>query len=372
MPCPFCHSPTARDAKVCRVCGGPLRATGAANAGAPTPKTPASPVLALPLIVTVPAPVAAAPVLLARKMLDENTPRIASVGFCGGQNPTIGLALETGAIQLWDAHSDVSTFCGARIFRKPGPVCCAAFAPNLVATGHECGQVRLHALDCKNGDWKGRVLKSPAPHLGRVLALAITPTQLYSGGSDGAIAVTTVCAGERLKRGQSRVLLDGLSAMTTWALSPDGASLAVGGDNGAVQLWRLEADETPPRLDWTSRKLGAPVRSLAFSPNGAMLIGRSAEGRLCLWAVQSGYPLPLAPRAQNSAVAPVFAADSRLLALVNVRGGVDIVDVGMDALLHELPPLGETARFVAFAPDESATLLVVAGAREAGVWQIGV
>ena len=366
MPCPFCDSANPRETTACRACGGPLRA---AVTSAPRPPVKVTPVPIMSAPVTVPK---SAPVLLARKMWDK-TPPIVSVGFCADDKPTIALALENGTVQLWDAQADKCASFGGRSFGKPAPVCCAAFALGLAAMGHENGKVRLQTLETngKRGAWKPRTLGSPAPHLGRVLALALAPNRLYSGGSDGVILATPLPDGHSKSRRGSRVLLDGLGAMTTLAVSPDGALLAVGGDDGAVRMWHLaKDDEAPPRLDWTSRRHTAPLRSLSFSPNGAMILGRSDGGGLGLWAAQTNYPLPLAPAAEQSRVAPVFAADNRWLALVNASNGVDVFDVGMETLLFQLPPLDEATRALAFSPGADATMLAVAGAREVTVWRI--
>ena len=345
MRCSFCDSPHAPTALACRVCGGPLR--------------PAQTKLTS---VQITIPISNAPRLLKRKTLDEKSPPIAGIGVCSIEAPIVGLVLENGALQRWDAARDETTeFSNRRIFRGPQPVCCAAFSPHddLLATGHQCGQVRLLSLD-------GRELQSPKPHLGRALALAWTPTQLYSGGSDGVIWATSV----ETKR-PSQILLEGLGAMTTLAASPDGALLAIGRDDGAVQLWRLQK-EAAPRLDWTRTEHAAPVKSLAFSPNGAMLVSHSADGGVCLWAAQTSFQLPLALRARQSGVAPAFSMDNRLLAVAGENGGVAIFSVAMETLLCSLPTLGEI-RHLACAPDtEGRELLLVAGGREIALWELGL
>lgn len=298
------------------------------------------------------------PKLLARQTFDEHSPRVVATGFGARETQTIILVLENGALRIWDfGRDEIFSLSGAPLFRKPGPISCAAFGPHGVATGHECGQVRLHALD-------GRKAQNAASHLGRVLTLIFTPTQLYSGGNDGAIMVTSLN-----EKYDSRVLLDGLGAMTTFALSPDEKLLAIGGDDGAIGLWRLEAGETP-RLDWTRRSGAAPIRSLHFSPNGNMLISRSANRNLGLWAAQTSFELPLASSAQCGHVAPAFSADSRVLAVAHAPKGVALFDIAMEKLLCEIPPLGESVRNLAFSPDASAALLLVAGAREIAVWEV--
>ena len=371
MRCPFCAAPNAPNIGACRVCGGPLRA--AKPKPAPSIARAPAPVVAPPVVrVPVSIPSARAPRLLGRRTLETSgiaglgafageTSGIAGLGALAGEGPRIGLVTADGALQLWDVETDdFMSFPNRRRFRKPGPVGCAAFAPqhDLVAMGHQNGQVRWLSLD-------GRALPGPAPHIGRALALAWTDTHFYSGGSDGVIWATPL----GLERPASQVTLDGLDALTTLAIAPDGALLAVGRDDGAVQMWRLE-EGAAPRLDWTRREHCAPIRSLAFSPNGAMIVSRAAGGSLCLWAAQTSYQLPLASGAKESGAAPAFSADSRLL-LVAKGSGVAVFDVALEKLLGHLA-LGETVRHLACAPGaDGAQWVVAAGERAVGMWEVG-
>ncbi len=46
---------------------------------------------------------------------------------------------------------------------------------------------------------------------------------------------------------------------------------------------------TTRRLDWTRCQGAAPFRSLAFSPDGDLVVSRSASDRVGLWAAQTSY-----------------------------------------------------------------------------------
>ena len=335
MNCPFCHSPQAATSRACRVCGAPLR-------------------VAKPKI----APVSIAPIAveIARQTFDESAAALVGANFLRDENPRVCLVRSNGAVQLWNMENgEISSFSVARIFRKSSPLCCALAAPSFVATGHQNGAVRWH-------DLSGRERKSPASHVGRVLALAMNATHFYSGGSDGVIWATAFETREK-----SRALLEGLGAMTTFAVSPNASSIAVGCDDGAVQLWRANANKTSFQLDWTRRGHHAPIASLSFSANGQMLISRDKNGVLGLWAAQTSYQLPLPSGAQCSHVAPAFAGDNRHLAIAGANNGVSIYDVALGTLICELP-FAESIAHLAFAT--GATWLLVAGAREIAVWKI--
>ena len=350
MRCPFCEATNAQNARACRVCGAPLRA----------PSQPAPIVMAAPV---------AQNVVVARRTFDEKTPRIAFAEFFSSGNLSLCLVLENGDFRLWNIETDeISVFSSAKFFRKPNLVSCAALClqNHAMATGHQNGEVNWRTLQTGK---KRRASEIPS-HRGRVLALAATKTELFSGASDGVITVTNF-PDDPTKPTKTRILFDGLGQMTTLAVSPDGAWLAVGGDDRTIQMWRLEKN-APPKRDWTSQN-ATPLDTLRFSPNGQMLVSRARDGGLDLWAAQSGYPLPLA-LAQKSAIAPVFAGDSRLLALVNAHNEVEIFDSWTGDLRHTLPT-SRAVRNLAFAPvedEDSTTLLAIAGERAVEVWEIAL
>ncbi len=350
MNCPFCQHANALTARACRVCGGPLSAL--APEIAPKPQVTAPPVAPVAVVVGAPAPVE-----IARQTFAEDAGALVSVGFAPDENPTVCLIYAAGVAQLWDAlRAEFSSFALGRLFRRAKPLCCALSARDFVAMGHENGEVRWHQLDA-------RAKKNPAAHVGRVLALACNATHLYSGGSDGVIWATELDDGQA----KSRALLEGLGAMRTFAVAPDATLVAVGCDDGAVQLWRATA-EAAAKLDWTRRGHDAPLESLAFSPNGRMIISRDKSGRLNLWAAQTSYQLPLPPGAHTSHVPAVFSSDNRLLALANSADKVSIFDVALGTLLCELPPFGEPIAQLAWAP--AGTWLVSAGARQVALWNV--
>ena len=339
MNCPFCQHANAATSRACRVCGAPL--------GAVTPK-----IAAVAVNVSVPTPVE-----IARQTFDESAGELVAARFLAGENPRICLVRENGGVQLWNVETnEVSSFSIGRRFRKFVPLNHALGTENFVLTGHENGEVRWH-------NWNGHERRRLDSHVGRVLALASSATQFYSGGSDGVIWAT-----ELESKAKSRALIEGLGAMTTFAAAPDARLIAVGCDDGAVALWRFDAEEAAFKLDWTRNVHNAPISSLSFSSNGQMIVSRDRSGALNLWAAQSSYQLPLPSGAEGSHAAPAFSSDNRLLAVANPATGVAIFDVALGILLHQLPPSNEEIAHLSFATE--ATWLLVAGARQVAVWNV--
>ena len=335
MLCPFCQHANAATAFACRVCGAPLGAK--------------KPVIA-------PIFVAPNPTEIARHTFAEAASAPICAHFFDDETSLVWFIRENGDLQMWNAQTDaLHTFSvsARRWFRRNSALSCAALAFKWSATGHENGAVRFDEFD-------NRERKNPASHVGRVTALAFNATHLYSGGSDGVIWATALERNEK-----SRALIEGLAAMTTFAAAPDASSIAVGRDDGAVQLWRLNAEQSAAKLDWTRHEHGAPIASLSFSPKGQMIISRDRNGALGLWAAQTSYQLPLPVGAQSSAVAPAFSGDNRLLALAS-SGKAAIYDVALGTLVSELPPFGEPITHLAFA--SASPWLLLASARQIAVW----
>ena len=296
----------------------------------------------------------------ARKTFDEVASPLVCANFFDDETSLVWLTRENGDMQMWNAQTDaLNTFNDStrRWWRRNSAMNCAALAFKFSATGHENGAVRFDEFDC-------RERKNPASHVGRVLAVALNQTHLYSGGSDGVIWATET----NDNKAKSRALIEGLGAMTSFAAAPDASLIAVGCDDGAVQLWRANAEQTAAKLDWTRSGHASPVASLAFSPNGQMIISRDKTGVLGLWAAHTSYQLPLAESARNSAITPAFSGDSRLLALANARNGVSIFDVALGSLFGELPPFDEPIAHLAWAT--ASPWLLVASAQQIAVWNI--
>ena len=109
------------------------------------------------------------------------------------------------------------------------------------------------------------------------------------------------------------------------ALSPDGQTLAVGLDDGGVQLWHLRAPGARPALLSTTAETKVSVASLAFSADGGTLAGVGAT--VDLWDVAD----PAKPTLLDSLPAPLGAI-SRVAAspsggIVAVADGVDRVEL---------------------------------------------
>jgi WD40 repeat protein len=386
MRCPFCNAANPHSTGACRVCGGPLHGTNRSSSARAqsneTTVTPSVPRVAQPIRDLTP-PQLTPPVLLCRKAREANAPRVVAALFWPADNETSlpVLALENGSLQIWDGQRDVlHSLSPRRTPRKPVLTTCSACAPEsgMIATGDEAGQVRLQRLEhpCARGEWQLQALDTIEAHRGRVLSLAARGKRLYSGGSDGTVVVTPLPgAGETKKvRQKPQVILDGLSALSCLAVSPDGRFLALGADDGQVQMWRFPTNETQARREWTSRSDASRVKSLIFSPNGNMLVSGHSQNGLRLWAAHTGHPLQLVAETRTGAAPPAFAPDSRLMAAACAEDKVNLFDSWTGATRHPLPLVLRDVQALAFSPATGTpareTRLVAATSQEIVTWKV--
>ena len=181
-----------------------------------------------------------------------------------------------------------------------------------------------------------------------------------------------------LQRQASFVIRPRRATVTALAWSPTQPELAVGGDSGLVQLWRVNGT---PRLERSLTGLheipGSPeaIQALAFSPNG-QLLAASDSSEAAEQQSAGGYPLALYGnrlavlaiwRAANGRlVAPLrdlqtgptrygalaVSHDGQLLAVSRPDGNDLVIDLKTGQVRRTLHPLGadETVSF-AFAPN---------------------
>ena len=156
---------------------------------------------------------------------------------------------------------------------------------------------------------------------------------------------------------------DSSSTGTVYAmrLAPDGSTMAVGGagsgsGSGRSGMLTLREAATGKLL----RQLAghsAPVKSLAFSPNGSLLASGSQDKTLRLWDVESGNQLHVFEGYESGVQSLSFSPDGRQLASATVHGRLKLWHVldrnAIDRLEHTV---GITR--VAFAPQGNVLVAV--------------
>jgi WD40 repeat protein len=140
--------------------------------------------------------------------------------------------------------------------------------------------------------------------------------------------------------------------VTGLALSPDGSQLAIpfgylnpGADG--VEIRDVRSGERVARLP-----AEADVRSVAFSPNGRLLVSGQVDGRALVWATddwgQVGPPLDVG---RGFVLGVAFSPDGGTLAISSVDGTVTLWDVESQQPGGALPGPVDTWVSARFTPD---------------------
>ncbi len=189
----------------------------------------------------------------------------------------------------------------------------------------------------------------------RALAATLAARQLRSNpaASRGAFYTATAALNT------TRIIIPTQAPVNTVAISPDGHTLASGGENGNIQLWNLTDAAHPGPLGPPLQGHSAGVVSIAFSPDGHTLASGSDDGTIRLWNLTDpAHPGPLGPplEGHSASVAGVaFSPDGHTLASGSDDGTIRLWNLTDPAHPGPLgPPLqGHSAGVasVAFGPD---------------------
>ena len=136
----------------------------------------------------------------------------------------------------------------------------------------------------------GRLVASiAAPKTIRYAALGPERTLLaVSDGTRKAVIVNTI-------NGEGRHVLEQPSGVTSLRFGPAARTLAVGGKDGTIHLWRVSTGEQRGVL----RGHGGHVRDIAFSPRATLLATASTDGTARVWRVGSGQLVSVLPGHEN-------------------------------------------------------------------------
>ncbi|MDE0425112.1 MAG: dockerin type I domain-containing protein [Candidatus Poribacteria bacterium] len=210
---------------------------------------------------------------------------------------------------------------------------------------------RIHLVDTDTGRFVHELSTPLTPTSGHpvhISVMAFSPdSRMLAGGGFTSIFIYDVQTGEQLHfldTGSSGVQLLSL------AFSPDGRILASGDNKSIIRLWETTSgtlrrtildkrkastdawDNTPSELRSIPNVYLNDVASLAFSPDGTVLVSGDLSGHIDFWDVESGAHLQRLYAYRNRVVDLAFSPDGNTLA----SAADDIV------LLWEYDPLSFT------------------------------
>ena len=296
--------------------------------------------------------------------LNADTGTVYLVAF-SPDGKTLAAACEHQKVQLWDVHDVAHPTQGPALTGHTGPVRSIAFRPDghYLAAGGDDGSVLMYSLatgtrvgapltgykdtvhsvafnrdgtmlGTGSGDGSVRfwdttdptgampAIGLPLTGLGAVWSVSFSPQDakvFAAAGSDGSLRVWNLASPTLpLIIGQPLTGSNGLDAL---GFSPDGKTLATGGNDTDVRLWTL-----PPT---SGIGHAASVGSPTVRPDGKVMVTGSGDGVVRVWDLADlDHPSQLAELAGPASVGQLrFTPDGRTLAVVYGNKEVDLVDM---------------------------------------------
>jgi hypothetical protein len=171
--------------------------------------------------------------------------------------------------------------------------------------------------------------------------------------------------GLRWKNAALQPAVQPASAVWTMAFAPKGHTLAIGRDDGKLQLW----DGTKQELTFNLQGHPNRIWSLAFNPKGTQVASAGGDRLVKLWDVATGNRIHRFKGHQDTVWSVAFTPDGRFVASGSEDGTIKLWNVETGTLHRTLNPETGSIRAIALGPDGKT--LVSAGANPViTVWDI--
>jgi WD40 repeat protein len=177
-----------------------------------------------------------------------------------------------------------------------------------------------------------------------VRALAYSPDghTLATGGDDHRIQIFNAHTGQPV-----RTLTGHSDTVNTVAFSPDGHTLASGSDDHTVRIFNTDTGQLLRTLTGNTRT----VTAVAFSPDGHTLASAGHDGTVRLWNPDTGESLGTTPPSADEVDCVTFSPDGHRLAAGGDDDTAHMWDLETGQQLHTFVGHTKSVTSVAFSPD---------------------
>ena len=292
----------------------------------------------------------------------------------GAGGTTLASALSDGATELWNVSTQSQTGAALTVQGSAG-VSVLAFSPvaNALATGTGNGSIQLWDPSALHQTSAPLAIESVGP----AAAAAGHPPASFS--AEGGLLATsnghgTVRVWDVTTRRPVGSPIASYHIATGLALSPDGKILAVAGSG--VQLWQTA---TGQRLGTTLPSAGkGRYRSVAFSPDGALLATLGADGAARIWNVATQQQVGPAMTVDRPGAAGgvggvggtvAFSSNGKTLATAGAGGQIRLWSAATGQRLGTPMAAGPGVTTVTFSPD-GVTLATAASDGSVRLWNV--
>jgi WD40 repeat protein/energy-coupling factor transporter ATP-binding protein EcfA2 len=211
-----------------------------------------------------------------------------------------------GTIQLWNAFTGKPI--GIPIQGHQGSVLSIAFSHDdqRIVSGGSDFQIRVW-----NAHTGKPIGERMSEHTMEVTSAIFSRDNKYiiSAGNDGQIFLWNVQTGKKI-----RAWSGGLwRQFTSIALSHDGQRIATGTKLGTLELWNIQENRSLKLIEQLMKDSGASVTSISFSPDDKSIVS-SQVNMVQLWHVQTGKFIGLPLRGHSGIVTSVaFSPNGKLI-----------------------------------------------------------
>lgn len=274
----------------------------------------------------------------------------------------IATASDDGTVRIWE------TATGAVVRTDEGHgnlVQTVAFAPDgeyLFSLGGDKAVRRWHK---ESGATQRYLLGSSD---GKSMAVSTDGTRLAVGLTDGTVQLWDVVTGQRWRQYRDREATR-IAPMNTVAFTPDGAMLVAGDQDGRIHAWSSRAG-TPLNVMSTGGHHDG-IETVAISPDGTRILTGSMDDTLILWDATTQQPLQVLRGHQRTVYTAAFSHDGTRIVSGDGYGQIFVWDAASGSVLRtlRLPSTNDNALDALFTPD-GTRIVVGSSNHNVYIWSV--